>query len=128
MAKKPTAAQLATLADQYWTQRQHRLEREREIKLMKAAEDKLFENLQQSLKAAGVNGCIGNYCSANVEEKPKVTVDDWAGVRDFVLKHGAWDLYQNRIAEAAVLERQRAGQAIPGVSVTISETLSIKKV
>lgn len=126
-AKKLTATQLAALADKAWEAKQARLAHDKEGKNLKAKEDALLEQLQAEMERAKIGGITGNLGRANLEETIKATVTDWAALRSYITRYDAWDLLQNRLSEAAVLERKTAGKTVSGVELSKVNRLSFGK-
>lgn len=115
---------LGTLIDALYEARQVRLDHQRELDRLKAAEGEAEQRVIALLNRLDLNAARGS--EATVALNPKVVgqvaPEEWSRVHAYVAKTGAWDLLQKRLNNAAVRERVENGEEIPGVkTVTVLE-------
>lgn len=118
---------LADKADRYYTLRQERLAKQKEVDAMQAEESALKDELINSISKAEVGGVAGSVCRVTVVTKPKPKLVDFDALIVFIRRRNAWELIRHAINEAAVKERLEAGQDVPGVEVFNVVDLSVNK-
>jgi hypothetical protein len=76
-----------------------------------AEKRKMLENMEY----AGTATYKGDKGTISLTETVVPTVQNWDQFNKFILKNGAFDLYQRRISSTAWRDRLEAGEKIPGV-------------
>ena len=69
------------------------------------------------MRGAQIEKASSDKATAFFRKVNAVKVQDWAKVFQFVEEHQAFDLLQRRITPTAVIDRQAAGEMIPGLTV-----------
>lgn len=72
-------------------------------------------------------GGVGKVAQVEVVVKAEPSVKDREALLKHIIKTGAWDLLQGKLASAAVKERWEAGKAVPGVESFNVVTVSVTK-
>lgn len=124
---KKESKELGIVIDEIYAfdQRIHALEQKlKKIKQTRAKRElKLLGVLQKSkLERAG-----GKLALANVTSRKIPSIKNPRKFQQYVKKHNAFDLYQNRMSSKAYFDRLEAGAKIPGVSIFNKVGVSIRK-
>ena len=97
------------IVEEYRTIRLERLELQRKVNELDAAEKKLKEKIIEELRAGTPHkGVI-------LIQKDKPIVANWTLLYAHIQATGEFELLHRRLTEAAVLERRADGESIPGV-------------
>jgi len=122
-----TPENVAELVEAYVAVRAKRLELDRLSAEVKTVEEKYKTELIAFMgeHGQGVVASERNALTLNTRLSP--VAEDWAQIHDFVEANGAFDLYQHKLAVAAVQARWEVGEEIPGVGRFMVKTLSISK-
>lgn len=97
------------IVEEYRSIRLERLDLQRKVNELDAAEKKLKEQIITELKAGTPHrGVI-------LIQKDKPIVEDWLKLYAHIKATGEFELLHRRLTEAAVLERRADGVVIPGV-------------
>lgn len=96
----------------------------REIKKSREeAEMKLLTRLRQD----EIESARGTRAQGSIKTVTYPSIKDRLKFQKFVLKHKAFDLYQNRIGSKAYFDRKEAGIIVPGVAEFEKTYVSITK-
>lgn len=98
------------IVEEYRTIRLERIELQRKVNELDAAEKKLKEKIIEELQ----NGTPHKGVILIRKDKPIVT--NWATLYEHIKATGEFELLHRRLTEAAVLERRADGVAVPGTS------------
>ena len=118
---------LDALIDAYYTIRQERLSKEKELDPLKLKEAELKEQLEKVLKLSPANAGVGKYAMAELVKKEVPFVANPATLLSFAKSARNNDLVKLSIVAKAVQERWDDGVDIKGVEKLIVENLSVKK-
>lgn len=72
-------------------------------------------------------GGIGKKAQAQIVVKQEPTVEDRAALQKYIVKTGAFELLQGKLAAAAVRERWDLGEKVPGVGSFAVHKVSVTK-
>lgn len=103
-----------------------RLALDRQSKLLKVEEDQLFALVMMEMQEMGLRHLEVDGLRADIVEKDKPYISDFAALEGYIREHGALDLLQRRLTESAVKLRWEDGVQIPGVGVMTEQKLTIK--
>lgn len=131
MAAKPKAfpKSLGACADMLYDLRQARLELDKQAAAAKAEETRLIDHIIEKLDKES-DGAIGKHHMVRVITKSKPQVKDWPAFQAYVKKHDAFDLFQRRLSEQAVMDRledPKNRKGLPGVELFHAVTVSLTK-
>ena len=106
---------LQELADQYYTAKRLRMDKEREAFKLQEIETELKGQLisimmQEKLTVVGGQSCIIRY-----KRKMKPHPADWSKIWGHIQSTGEFELLFKRLTDSAVQERWEAGIEVPGV-------------
>lgn len=101
--KMPKA--LGACVDLYFTLRAARLEKDKEVGVMKEDEGLVREHLIRSIDKQSSLGAVGKTHKAIVVDDIQYTATDWPAFYKHVQKTGEFDLLNKAINQAAVKER-----------------------
>ena len=118
---------LAAKADRYYTLRQERLARQKEVDAMEAEEKALKAELIEEIGEQDARGVAGEVCRVTIVTKVKPVLKDFDALIAWVRRRNAWELMRHQVNDAAVKERWDAGQDIPGVEPFTVVDLSVNK-
>lgn len=119
---------LAEKADLYYTTREERLARQKEVDEIEKREKELRQELIDTLvEAKTASGVSGLHVRVTLVEKTVPQVEDWAALQAHIKDSGDFDLLQRRVNDAAVRERWKAHVAVPGVGTFMKTDLSVNK-
>lgn len=119
--------EITVLIDEYYLQREKRLELDRASEELQKRERELKAQIISYMEEerAGVLG--GFLATVRLKITPKPTSKDWWEVWAWAKANDAPDIYQRRLNEAAVTERREQGVLIPGIEWFPVATLSVSK-
>lgn len=86
----------------------------------------LTKSLEKELMKAGKDCYETKTAVAFYRSNPKVDVEDWNVVMEYIAANGAFDILQRRISPAALETRINAGADIKGVKISKGKTLIVK--
>ena len=109
------SSQLPDLVNAYISHRTQRLAKEKEVELIKEAEEELKKTIitkfkEQGLKALGADNGIVKMSST---DEPKA--ENWDEIWNYIKETGEFDLLHKRLTNTAVKARWEDGVLIPGV-------------
>lgn len=82
--------------------------------------------LRTALLAAGTDTARSAKATVTVGTREVASIENYQKFEQFVLKHGALDLLQKRVAVTALRERRENGEKIPGLHVEHLPTLNMR--
>lgn len=125
MAKeKKTVGQLI---DEVFDYDQQVDELEAQIRELKKLRTELEMKLLRKLTQAEIESARGKRAQGAIKVTSYPSIKDRLKFQKFVLKHKAFDLYQNRISSPAYFDRKKEGIIVPGVEVYDKTFVSITK-
>ena len=114
-------------ADALFKMRQARLALEKRVEKMKSGEAALREVILKDLASERATKASGKLATVSAVTKVVGKVGDWSALHAYVAKHGAFELLQRRLNNAAWQERIEAEGDVPGVSAETVVELSLTK-
>lgn len=131
MAAKPKAfpKSLGACADLLYDLRQARLELDKKAAEAKSEETRLVDYIIAKLDKES-NGAVGKHHMVRIVTKRKPQVKDWPAFQAYVKKNDAFDLFQRRLSEQAVMDRledPKNRKGLPGVELFNAVTVSLTK-
>ncbi len=133
MAKTPVLKipkSLALAVDMYYSKREERLAKQREVDALEADEKMLKEHLINSIPKSNATGIAGKLCAVSVVQKDIPQVADWDKFYEYVAKNrtkGGFAMLSRSLSATAVKEVWEAGKEVPGVGHFTAVTLSVHK-
>ncbi len=118
---------IGACADKLFEIKNKRLEKQKEVDVLKAEESALKEYIINTLPKSEASGVAGKVARVTVVKKVVPQIDDWDKFYKHVKKTGHFDLMQRRLSAGAIAERWDAGKEVPGVDHFNTVTVSIKK-
>lgn len=118
---------LAEKVDKYYTLREARLARQKEVDALQEAENELKADLIRQISKADASGVAGKLARVAVVTKKEPAIKDFDAFMAYVSRRKAWDLLQRRVSASAVKARWEDGKDIPGVEAFPVVTLSLSK-
>lgn len=100
---------------------------ERELKKLKEKRESLQLKLLAKLKKMKVDSLKIGKLTAAVRESSFISIDDRNKFVKYVVKHGAFDLFQNRVSPVAVREREEHGEKVPGLKTFVKKWIQLRK-
>lgn len=128
MAKTPTLklpTNPADLADLLFARKAQASALSQQVKAFKVETDIIKDHLIGLLRKKEMVGVVGENGKATLRVTLEPQVDDWEDLRDYIVKHRAFELLEKRLSKSAAAERHEAGKKVPGVSWVESTDLSI---
>lgn len=107
--------ELSSKVDEYYTLRDQRLTKQREVDVIERKEKALQEEIIRVLNNANMKAGAGQLCVVTVQKKEKPICGDWSKLYAYIIAEDAFDLLQKRLTETAVKLRWEEGVQIPGV-------------
>ena len=86
----------------------------------------LTKELEKELMKAGKDCAETKTAVAFYRSSPKVEVEDWNALAEYIKENDAFDVLQRRVSPAALENRIKAGANIKGVTITKGKTLIVK--
>lgn len=106
---------LADCADMLYAKRAERLQVQRVVDALAKEEGLLREHIIANLPKSNASGISGKVATARIETKAIPQIEDQAALQAYIKKTGRFDLLQNRLSDAAVLEMWADNKKVPGV-------------
>lgn len=119
--------QIGACIDLLYQNRAERLEFNKTLDNMKAAEAALEEHILNQFTKDELRGAKGDYATASVKVDQVVNVTDWDAYLAYAVKNKYWDLVRRQPASLAVKERWKNGVEVPGVEPFGKVSLSLTK-
>ena len=123
---------LGELIDQMFRERATRLafqaKTEEKLKLLRASEARLEEQIINSFSNADIEAARGSLCTASVSVAQYPKIEDWDKFYAYVKKNDAFDLLERRPAKGAFRERWDDKVAIPGTTSYTEKVLHLNKI
>jgi hypothetical protein len=113
--------------DLAYTLRAERLEKEKEIAVMRKREEDLRNHIFNSFDMANIEGARGKIATASVTEELKPEPKDWDQIWAYIVENSAFELMEKRIARVAYRELFEAGVLVPGTEAFMHKKLSLVK-
>lgn len=115
------------LVSSYLTTQAARRQHDKDSAELKKSEDTLKQSIIAIMKA-GNGAMLGKDASrVTLTSKSKPVVDDWNQLYSYIRRNDAFELLHRRLTEAAVTEREEAGEVIPGISHFPIDDITITK-
>lgn len=102
--------------DELFNARQRRLDEQKKVDAMKAAEDIQAEAIRAALHEMGVPELSGSVGSFTLKIKQEPEIVSWQDFQDHIRKTGELDLLQKRAMVSAIKARWEEGNDVPGVA------------
>lgn len=124
---------MGACADLLYDLREKRLTADKAAAELKMQENALKEHIIDNLDKAST-GAIGRHHKVRVIIKPKPQVRDWDAFYKYVKRTGAFELFQRRISEPAIVERttfdknEQIKKTVPGIEFFKAVDVSLTKV
>ena len=106
---------LAQCADALYTKRAERLALQKEVDKIASEEGKLRDHLIDNLPKSQATGIEGKIARAKIETKEIPQITDRELFHKFIRRNDRFDLLQNRLSEAAIVEMWADHKKVPGV-------------
>ena len=128
MSNYPAA--MGACIDQLYEARATRLELQKEVDELKAAERDLETHILDAFTKDELRGAKGDVATAAVKRTTSVVLrkDEWDLFVKYVVDNEAYELLRKQPAANAVKERWDAGEEVPGCEPFISVGLSLTKI
>lgn len=127
MASDRSLNTLAEKVDKYYTLREARLARQKEVDALQEAETELKEDLIRQISKSDASGVAGKIARVSVVTKREPAIKDFEVFMAYVSRRKAWDLLQRRVSAAAIKARWEDGKEIPGIEAFPVVGLSLSK-
>lgn len=114
-------------ADLRYTLNKQRLALQKQVEQLQALETQLNDWFIENLPKSEASGIAGKVARIQLQRKVVPQVEDWEKVYGYIQKHGAFELLQRRINNAAVAERWDNKEQVPGVGNFTVITVSCTK-
>lgn len=123
---------LAKVADQYYTQREKRLAKDRESKELKVKEVEYWNVLIENLSKDDATGVAGKLCRVTAKQGEAYVTEDWEQVRKWAMKDVArLGIFQERLNVEFIAQwmanPKNKGKLPPGVGRNTFAKLSVNK-
>jgi hypothetical protein len=118
---------IRTRIDALYLARQARLDKQKEVDALKAAEDAEAVAIQAELHSRGIpelSGAVGSF-TLKIKEEPEVV--SWSDFQEHIRQTGELDLLQKRPMVSAIKARWEEGNDVPGVGRLEVETFTLGK-
>jgi len=120
---------IGAAADLLYTLQQQRLEKSKEVEVIKeqetALETHILENMLPAAQIDGARGTVGQVTKKKVEY---AEITDWDAYFGFMAKKKSWALVQKRASITALREIWDAGKSVPGAERKEKTVLHVSKV
>lgn len=113
-----------TLALQWRKMRAARLELQKQVEQMQAAESAVKKQVLERLANAKNKAVSNGERLFQLVVKDEPLAENWPKLYEHIKKTGEFDLLERRLSKAAVKERAELGEKVPGVAWFPVETLS----
>jgi hypothetical protein len=87
----------------------------RELKVLREAQDQLDVLLLKKMDAEGLSRTANQQASVSINEDTVPDVTDWEEVYQHVIATGDFSLIQRRVSSTAYKELLKLGEAVPGL-------------
>ena len=122
------AKTLGACADELYQLRERRLELQKQVDELSAAETSLRNHVIQQLADQGATSISGHAARAGITRQQVGAVKDWDALTGYIRQTGDFSLLQRRLNDGALRERWEAQEAVPGVEPFMVVKLSLTKV
>lgn len=126
-ATKKDGKKLGSVIDKLYAfdQQIHGVEAElRKLKEKRALTERKLIRSMQDIK---LERAAGRKAQAGIEKRRIPTIKNQLKFQKYVMKHKAFDLYQNRVASRAYFARIEEGEPVPGIGIYEKVSVSIRK-
>lgn len=96
------------------------------MKKMKQKRAKLENALLSKFGKDKIDGCKGATAIASIRKARFPSIKDMRKFHQYILKHKALDLLQNRVASKAYFARLEEGENVPGINIFERVSVSIR--
>lgn len=100
---------------------------ERDLKELKQKRFKAERKLLHEMQDAKLEKAAGQHAQGSITKRRIPTIKTPLKFQRYVMKHNAFDLYQNRVASKAYFARIEEGEAVPGIDIFEKVSVSIRK-
>jgi len=100
---------------------------EASLKKLKSKRFTMEMTLLGQMQDGKLKKAAGSRALAFISKREIPTIKDQRAFQKYVKKHGAFDLYQNRVATKAWKARLDDGEAVPGIEIFKKVSVSIRK-
>lgn len=118
---------LAQAVDEYYTTRELRLRKQKDIEELQKKEHELKAFLIENIGKSDAMGVCGKLMRATIKTTEVPSAKDWPSIYEYVRKHKAWDLLQRRLSVTAIRERWNDGVEVKGVERVLVPDISLTR-